>query len=692
MNIKDFFSGKWFVKQVSVPFVSYFQQRFQGLLGSAKERKYLEEYRNWVFACIQARAEEVGNINLRLLRQTKNGDEEVFDHEALALLFQVNPTMTKADLFMGTQAYLDLDGNAFWFLARDNKGKGKIKEIWLLRPDKVSIQTSKENPLTVEGYIYHQPDGKKVPFEPNQILHFKNFNPRADLPFPHRGLSIVEAASWSIDTDNEARQWNFSFFKNSARPDGVLVKKTPGALSEPEYKRVRKMWEQEHQGSQNAYRPAILSGGIEWQEVQKSQKDMDFVEQRRFSRDEILALFRVPKTAIGIVEDVNRANAEATNFIFALRTIKPLMQKIVDTINEFLIPEFGEDLFLDYDSPVPEDRAQIVSEYLNGIDKWLTRNDIRRKEGLPPSRDGDRIFGTLATIPIDVVEEETKQISEVSVKKSKFYRPKKKDSAQKIIEEFVSKLPVEEIKEKRELSELAVKNYIEIWKKAFDVETEPLRKKIDKFLSDQEKEVLENIKEELKGLEVKEYQFKQISDLIFNRRKAVEAGIALITPEIKRYIKQSGGQAILLTGAAEVFNDESPAVLDFIEERAELFSKTFNETTAEKLLTQLREGIGKNETQAQLSERISGFYEGERDFRSDRAARTEVAASSNFGAVEAYEQAGVIKHKWIVVSPEDADCVGNQGEEVEIGEEFNSGHTEPPAHPNCVCTTIPVFE
>lgn len=678
MNIKDLFS--WTKKAVSAPFVGLFGQRFQNYLGTGKSRQYLTEYRNWVFACVQARGEEVGNIQLRLM---KNG-EEIEDGELLDLLYKVNPTMTKSDLFFGTQAFLDLEGNAFWFLARDNDGKGKIKEIWLLRPDRVQAVIDESNPLLVKGYVYIQKQGQKIPFDAKEILHFKNFNPNGEHPFPHRGIGVVEASSWAIDTDNESRQWNFSFFKNSARPDGYLIKET--VMGDDEYKRLKLQFAQEHQGAENAHKVGILSGGLKWQELTKNQKEMDFVEQRRFSRDEILSLFRTPKTAIGIVEDVNRANAEATNYVFALRTIKPLMQKIIDTLNEFLVPEFGDDLELDFESPVPADKVADATYFTQAIDRWMTRNEIRATLGLPPSTNGDQIFAPFTLSPIDSVPPEQKKIepAKVDVKKEST------NPVEKVIDSFVAKLP--KVKEPpRQLSALAVANYKEIWIKSFGVHTEPLKKQLNTFLTDQENEVIKNIKEELKGLESPEFRFKAVSDLIFDKEKAIKTGIAIMTPNIRRYISESGQQAILLTGIADAFDPTTPAIEKFIGERAGLFANTFNDTTAEKLLAQLRIGLEADETTDELSQRVSTFYEGERDFRSERAARTEVSAGSNFGATEAYQQAGVKEMQWLVVNPEDEDCLANEGEHRAIGEAFPSGDDMPPVHPNCVCTVLPYF-
>lgn len=685
------------IKQASSPFVANLQAGFSELLGT-RNKKHLDEYRNWVFACVQARAEEVGNIDLELSK----GDVEIENHELLDLLEAVNPTMTKQDLFFGTQAYLDLEGNAFWFLARDGAdGLGKIREIWLLRPDRVSIFQSKENPLIVKGYGYKQKDGTTIPFDPKQILHFKNFNPLGEHPFPHRGVGIVEASSWSIETDNEARQWNYSFFKNSARPDGVLEK--DGEIGDAEYKRLKADFEQTYRGSLNAHKILFATGGLKWKEISRSQKEMDFVEQRRMSRDEILAMFRVPKSVIGIVEDVNRANAEASNYIFASRTVDPLMKKIVSTLNEFLVPEYGEGLELSYESPIPEDRVSEIAEFSAGVDKWLTRNEIRAEEGLAPIKGGDTLYGQFSNVPIGSVEAQNAPTDGEEGKGNKTPITKtippanvKSDPIDDMVKSFVSKLPTikkdEAPKVQRKISEEARKAYLGQWKAMFDINDKPLIKSLSKYWDAQRLEVLKNLKNELKGLEAKEYKYKGVEDILFNEENAVKAGIALITPFIKQYIEQTGGDASSLVGAGNLFDTTTPEIAKFIKERSAFFAKTINATTYDKLTNTLKDGTEAGEDLNALAERVATVYDEAKDYRSVMVARTEVSASANFAGIEAYSQAGVEEIEWFVVDPNDEDCLMNDGVVVKIGDEFPSGAIQPPEpHPNCACGTLPVF-
>lgn len=667
-------------KEARYPFISNITSRFVGSFGG-RNQDFLSEYKNWVYACTNARSEYVGNIEL-ILRDS-NGDV-VDKSDILDLINKVNPQMTKRDLFFATQAYLDLDGNAFWFLARDNDGKGDVKEIYIVRPDKMQIVPDKVNPMIVKGYIYRSDAKNQIPFEPNEILHFKNFNPKANHPLPHKGMGVVEASYFAIDTDNDARTWNSNFFKKSARPDGILYQEGEGVASPEEHKRLQEQWQETYQGAENAHKVAILSGGLKWQEIQRSQKDMDFVNQRTFSRDEILALFRTPKSILGITDDVNRANAEASIYVFTLMTIKPLMQKIVDTLNEFLVPDLDDSgVYFDFKSPVPDDRTVVTAEYTAGHNKWLTTNEIRAKEGLPPTENGDQIFAPFGLAPIDSVKPQPTKNAKPQKKAGK----KSTTDVEKSVDSFIAKLPKE--KEIKTVSDEVKTKYIELWKKAIDVNTGALVKKLTKYFEAQKKEVLANLESELKGLEAKEYKLKALTDVLFDEDQAISTGISLITPFIRSYLEQSGQQASTLVGGT--FDNGTEALAKFVKTRANYFAETTNQTTADNIINTLKEGTDNGETFAELSKRIGNVYDDAVGYRAEMIARTEVSASANEGALQAYQQAGVEQIQWQVVNPKDEDCLVNDGQIVSIGDSFNSGDEQPPVHPNCECTTLPIF-
>jgi len=390
-----------------------------------KSEDMLRSLKGWVYSCVTAITEEVANINYKLLKM-ENGDFiEQEESPLLDLLYRVNPFQTKPEFLKLHQSYMELSGESFWFLERGKenpKPNDPIKELWLLRPDWIDVVPD-ENTF-IKGYTYRMA-GKNLSFKPFEIITFKYPNPLN----PYRGMSPVQAAALAIDTERYSSEWNRNFFYNSARPDAVL--KTKDVLGEDSYKRLQSQWEANYGGIKNAQRIAILEQGLEYQQMSLSQKDMDFMLQKGMTRDEILGVWRVPKTVLGITEDVTVSNAEATNYVFGSRVIKPKMQALVDNLNEYLVPLYGDNLWMDFDDPTPENREKKIQEYVNGFNKWLTINEIRNAEGLPPVSGGDAIYQTMANMPVGQVENYPTEEQEPETPKSLVFKaPPAKDYKQ----------------------------------------------------------------------------------------------------------------------------------------------------------------------------------------------------------------------------------------------------------------------
>ena len=682
------------VKEVGSTSLLSLVNSYQSYTLGLQRRTYLNEYKDWVYSCISSRAQDVSNAEFFA---TNEKGERLDDNksELMKLLRTVNTNMTMRELIFGTITHKDADGNAFWFLARDKDGKGAIREIYLLRPDRIEIATDKNKPLEVSGYVYKTERGGKITFEPNQVLHFRNFNPSGDHPFPHKGKSIIEAGLSAIETDNQARKWNFNFFKNSARPDGLISKKE-GVIGDDEYRRIKSELETAYQGTENSHKTMILTGGLEFKEITRLQKDMEFIEQRRFSRDEILSTFKVPKTVLGIVEDVNRANAEASDYVFASRTVRPLIQDFVDTINEYIASEFKEKL--NFVSPVPEDKVAKIAEYEKGVNKWLTVNEIRAREGLPPVDGGDAILDPISaqvmpvkSVVVPTIEEKMAQADEIEI-----------DS--EVLADFKGVLPTEtdieiideedeaEIESKAVITEEQRKNFIDGWINIFDINEKPFKTKLAQYFAEQEKEVLSNLANSVKGLEPAEYRYKAFEEVLFDEDYQIELGIKLITPRIEKYIEQSSKNAVARLGVGSVLDLASPKVQEFITKRSQYFAESVNKTTVDKILTTLNEGADAQENLTDLTKRVQEIFTEAKTSRAEMIARTEVSASGNFGSTETYKEAGVEMVEWYNPDPEHEACVENAGKKRKIGDEFPSGDTTPPAHPNCRSILIPIFD
>ncbi|GAJ12411.1 unnamed protein product, partial [marine sediment metagenome] len=109
----------------------------------------------------------------------------------------------------------------------------------------------------------------------------------------------------------------------------------------------------------------------------------------------------------------------------------------------------------------------------------------------------------------------------------------------------------------------------------------------------------------------------------------------------------------------------------------------------------LAEGVSRGEKIPSLASRVSSVYDEAKGYRAVRIARTETIAASNQGALQAYDQSGVVEKKeWYCAIDERTceECSAMHGEVVKLHDNFSGGVDAPPLHPDCRCTILPVLE
>ena len=338
--------------------------------------KALANNRGYVFAAVNAKAREVQNIDFRLFEVSGKDHQEKTDHDILDLLDGVNPDMIGSELKYLTSSHLDLVGNCYWLLT-DKSGNPvkdeltKPEAIYLLDPSKIHPLIDKDNfPFRITGYKMRL-ESRNITFSPGCIIHFRSPDPSNF----YEGRGIVQAGAEYIDNDNYAMEFNRKFFMNGARPAGFL--ETEG-VAETQLESIKMGFADVHEGVENMNRIGILPKGVKWSPAGTSPKDMDFKNLSEDMRDRILALFGVSKTILGTAEsDTNRATAETADYVFSKRVVKPHMQRICDFLNEKLVPRYGDNLYISFIDPVPEDRAARTTEMQAAIGKPAVTHDQR---------------------------------------------------------------------------------------------------------------------------------------------------------------------------------------------------------------------------------------------------------------------------------------------------------------------------
>lgn len=343
----------------------------------------------WLFAVVERIASSVAAAEWQLFQAGRDGERrEVFEHDLLALWNMVNPFYTRHEFLETSVQHFCLTGEMWWLVIR-GVGRRPI-ELWPVRPDRMRPVPSKEKFLS--GYLYTI-GAERVPLELEDVIFIRRPSP-VD---PYRGIGVVQSLLPDIDSENMARLWTRNFFRNNAEPGGII--ELDQDMDDAEFARYTQRWQEQHKGIGNAHRVAVLERG-HWVDRKLSQRDMQFEQLRKLNRDVILGAFGMPLAMLGISESVNRANAEAAELMFARWIIRPILERIKQAANEYLVPAFGDNLRLAYIDPSPDDRQLNLLEATSGYEKRvLTLNEARARLGESEIEGGDEIAPPPSPIP-----------------------------------------------------------------------------------------------------------------------------------------------------------------------------------------------------------------------------------------------------------------------------------------------------
>jgi HK97 family phage portal protein len=690
--------------------------------------KAMTVYNGWVYACVRAISEEIANMRWRLFEMKGDEATELFDHDILDLLNGVNEAQTGYELKYLMGSHLELAGNFYAVMdgvkaGKDGKPNGKPRALYPLNPAGVRVvvdHTQFPSRITKFEYTSY---GKRYEFDPAEILHLKYPDP-SDL---HEGIGTAQSIPLWIDADNYAMEFNRRFFINGARIGGILESENTRTEAQLEF--IKKSFEAIHKGYDSAYKTLILPKGTKYTQASESQKDMDFNNLMVMMRDRILAGFRVPRTVLGITDDVNRANAEATNYIFALRTIKPKMQLIVSYLNEFLVPLYGENLFLDFEDPVPENTELKVKEMAASVGVLSPNEQRERYFGYEPIDNADRPLAPLMMQPIGESIQPTKQNvqqdeqnknkkrkkhlqtgsgARPSVKYAKAAKMRQgltKDFTEKMVSAFEEFQKQQKEISQKSITDLTDKDWAVIYR-SFETRVTPYIKLVAnamrKFNHGQKTRVLNNLERAIKSVK----NTKGIDKAaLFNLQNEIGITIDFVTPSLTDLYDKEGLEAGSLVGV-----DTINLPRQVLERSIELMAKSYNETTLDLLKSKLDQGISQGQSISELKDTISQIYEYSDESRAEMVARTEAFRTANLATKEAWKQSNVVTTiKWYTAEdslvcplcePLDGKVISidnnffNQGDTAQgsDGSTFDVSYSDvetPPLHPDCRCYIRP---
>jgi len=609
-------------------------------------------YSGIMYKCVDLIASNVSTNKFHLYDIRKDEKKIVVNHPLLKLLQRPNKYQTTTDLIYQISSQIDITGVSYLYPVKSIDGSNYL-ELWVLNPYRVKVIKGTDD--IVSHYIYRKEKGGETRFELNELIEIKRPDP-FDIT---KGLSTIQKAKYEIEGVLNAVQWNSNFFSNGAMPSGILT--TDQQMTDESFDRLDKEWRTKYEGASNAHKTLLLDGGLRWEQVTLKQKDMDFIKQREFSRDEILAIFGVPKSIL-YANDVNRANAEAGKYFFAEYTLSPRLDLIFEKLNIFYLSLFKgtEGFELQPENPVPENVEQQLMRKEKSVNRWLTVNEVRQEDGYEPLDGGDILYLPTNLVPSgqDINTNPPQKI--IAMKKRISHNDRK---YLKVRRSYVA------MKEKQMASKIhAHLSYLTDLIRKDDITTKSFKKKA-------------NFNEVLSQIMPNLTEWTTLTAKI-----TFDFGFEVL----KESVNNTGNEYDLPID----FNLENSGAIAILNQRASFTAKSLTDSTLQQARNIIKDELEKGEvTLEKIKARLINELEIDKTWKAERIARTEINTAYSDGSMLMYKQSEVVtKLKWIAEQDACPICTPNNQEVIDKNGVFISGHSNTPAHPQCRCEVIPYFD
>ena len=351
-----------------------------------------------VYACVGLIGGAIASLPLPIYRRTDSGRERTANELWWLLNEQPCAAMSAAVMWEFVAWSLLLHGDAMVIIRR--AGGGRIIALEPVHPLAVSVGTDKDLPgvliYTVQG------DGKHEVFHQDDILHVPGlgFDGR-------RGLSPLRyAARQTFGLALAAEEYSARFFSNGARPDYII---TSEGKMDPEQQRLfRESWMARYAGLQNAHIPALLTGGkADVKSLTLSPEEAQLMATRNFQATDVARIYGVPPHMIGITDKTTSwgSGIEQQGIGFVKYTLQRHLVKIEQEINRKVFRRSLQ-LFAEFNTAGLErgdtkarNESYRIAAGRAGEPGWMTINEIRRLENMPPIAGGDSLFQSTAGAP-----------------------------------------------------------------------------------------------------------------------------------------------------------------------------------------------------------------------------------------------------------------------------------------------------
>lgn len=349
-----------------------------------------------VYTCVDIKSSDIAMLPRHLFKRTKEGRERVTDDDQLFLIkTQPNEHMNAYDFWRLLLIDKYLWGNGY--ALKEINEHGRAVSYTILKPYEVDVYQDDRTGQVVYTNLKNQ----KV-YPPDRIIHLKGFT------FDGlKGISVVTLARLAFQKGISLDKFAAHFYHNKTNLAG-WIEYQDWFEDDEQMDKLLETWNRKYRGYGKSD-VAVLAGGTKYHSITMPMSDAQFIENQKFTLEQIAMLFRIPPTRLGFLDNANRSNMEGTFLEYATYTLQSECVQIEQELNIKIVRPSQKNTHywkLEIKALLRGDHKS-MAEWINtminrGI---MTPNEIRALEDLNPIPEGNRILLPMNMIYADRMDE-----------------------------------------------------------------------------------------------------------------------------------------------------------------------------------------------------------------------------------------------------------------------------------------------
>lgn len=352
-------------------------------------------------AVVSFLADSIAQLPLKVYRRDGENDRQR-DRDSIAakLLWKPNPDQTAYEFINALAVEFFLMGcSTIWILPDVDSDSGY--QLRLI-PREWIINTERQTNFAPDKLRITAGTGSYIDIPRNEFVQFRMYSPGN----PGGYQSPIAALRQTLYEQIQADKFRTEIYRSSGRFNAYITRPKDVAPWDDETKRKWLIAFREGWGTdgENAGKMPLLEDGMEIKPYAFNAKEAQYAETKQLSREDVAAAYHINPSLIWHTTTQTYASAKDNARALYADCLGPVLQMIQQRLNSFLLPIIGADAetYVEFDLTEKlkgsfEERASILQASVGG--PWMTRNEARADNNLPPIEGGDDLI-----VPLNVLE------------------------------------------------------------------------------------------------------------------------------------------------------------------------------------------------------------------------------------------------------------------------------------------------